>query len=100
MRRAMQEVAQGIDLEDYQTFNARLIQEIQRLEKLFDPASLSLPDWLHDRHDDDAQPHPDHQNPIADNRPTDPQPSAKEDPFETFIEQLFSDEDPEKDVGA
>ncbi|RPJ02609.1 MAG: hypothetical protein EHM39_01475, partial [Chloroflexi bacterium] len=46
MRRAMQEVAQGIDLKDYEHFNARLLQEVQRMEQLFDPAGLNLPSWL------------------------------------------------------
>jgi hypothetical protein len=100
MRRAMHEVAQGIDLEDYQTFNTRLIQEIQRLEKLFDPASLTLPDWLHDRRSSDPPPRPNPQDRPSDNRAADLQQSTKEDPFEAFIEQLFSDEDLEDDAGA
>ena len=58
MRRAMQEISLGINLTDYETFNMRLLQEIQRLEKLFNPASLTLPAWLQDRHSDDQTPTP------------------------------------------
>jgi hypothetical protein len=99
MRRSMQEVAQGIDLEDYQTFNVRLLEEIQRLENLFEPASLTLPTWLHDRHSDEAQPRP---HPPSgpgrekSNHPADPR---KIDPFEAFIDQLFS-EDEDQDQGS
>jgi hypothetical protein len=100
MRRSMHEVAQGIDLEDCQTFNARLIQEIQRLEKLFDPASLTLPDWLHDRHGSATPPRTTPPTRLPDNRAAEQQQSAKENPFEAFIEQLFSDEDPERDADA
>lgn len=90
MRRAMQEVAQGIDLADYATFNSRLIQEIQRLEKLFNPSGLSLPNWLHDRHASPPRPPSSYQSPRADTPETNHTPS---DPFETFIEQLFAEDD-------
>jgi hypothetical protein len=46
MRRAMQDIAQDIDLNDYQRFNANLLEAIQRLESLFNPATLPSPDWL------------------------------------------------------
>jgi hypothetical protein len=91
MRRAMQEVAQGIDLKDYESFNARLLQEVQRMEQLFSPADLSLPGWLHDRHNDDP-PFPDGPTSqtsadfLSDSPPID-------NPFEAFIEELFSEDD-------
>jgi hypothetical protein len=97
MRRAMQEVAQGIDLEDYESFNARLIQEVQRMEQLFDPAVLKLPNWLHDRHSDEL-PHPDRQSdPTSSNCLTESRPSAIDDPFEAFFEELFSEDDGDDD---
>jgi hypothetical protein len=93
MRRSMQEVAQGIDLADYETFNARLIQEVQRLDTLFGPSNLTLPTWLHDRHTDDP--------PAPAGRPSphptrEPKPDTTPDPFEAFIEDLFSN-DPDTD---
>jgi hypothetical protein len=96
MRRSMQEVAQGIDLADYETFNARLIREIQRLEILFNPASLTLPTWLHDRHTDDPPSPPDRPDPHS-MPPSGPGPAP--DPFEAFIEDLFSnDSDADEDI--
>jgi hypothetical protein len=97
MRRAMQEVAQGIDLVDYETFNARLLQEIQRMEKLFEPSSLSLPAWLHDRHSDSLPEYPKLFRPASDHQP---EPTEKENPFEAFIDQLFADDEPDDDSPA
>jgi hypothetical protein len=93
MRRAMQEIGQGIDLKDYENFNARLLQEIQRLEQLFDPASLSLPSWLQDRHSDDLPPYLEQGSNIPDSYLTDSTPSTTDSPFEAFIDELFSEED-------
>jgi hypothetical protein len=84
MRRAMHEVAAGIDLGDHQTFNARLMQEIQRAEKLFNPACLPLPDWLNGL----AAPRS-----SSGSDETPPKPCAEDNPFEAFIEQLFMDDD-------
>jgi hypothetical protein len=92
MRRSMQEVAQGIDLADYETFNARLIQEVQRLETLFTPSNLTLPTWLHDRHADDP-PEP------AERPGSQSMPQPGPDPFEGFIEDLFpNDSDSDEDI--
>jgi hypothetical protein len=89
----MQEVAQGIDLADYETFNARLIQEVQRLDTLFGPSNLTLPTWLHDRHADDPPAPADRPRP----HPTrESKPDTTPDPFEAFIEDLFSN-DPDTD---
>ena len=93
MRRAMQEVAQGIDLKDYESFNARLIQEVQRMEQLFNPADLNLPGWLHDRHTDDL-PSPDEvPNRASTNYLSESPPSDIDNPFEAFIEELFSEDE-------
>ena len=99
MRRSMQEVAQGIDLADYKTFNTRLIQEIQRLETLFNPSGLTLPTWLHDRHIDDPP------SPAAGRPNSHPTPESEADPtpdpFEAFIEDLFSsDSDTDENVDS
>jgi len=93
MRRAMQDVAQGIDLKDYEHFNARLLQEIQRLEQLFDPANLNLPGWLQDRHSDDLPAVPDEANAQTESWLLDSKPAAGSNPFEAFIDELFSEED-------
>jgi len=73
MRRSMHEVAQGVGLKDHQTFNTRLLQSVHRLQNLFDPASLPPPGSAHLSENDS---HPQLNN-----------------PFEEFIEQLFSDEE-------
>lgn len=98
MRRAMQEVARGIVLSDYQTFNARLIQEIQRLQQLFDPASLTLPDWLYQQGgQQNTGESVDRLGMFPDNTLPDSRRQTKHDPFEAFVEQLFSDEETDRD---
>jgi len=102
MRRAMQEVAQGLDLDDHETFNARLVQELRRLQELFNPASLEPPGWLLDLIDQENGPEM-LDDPAArlglfpDTGPSEhstPPISHKDDPFEAFIEQLLPDDDP------
>jgi hypothetical protein len=90
MRRAMHEIAQGVGIRDYQTFNARLIQTLQRLQSLFDPAHLTAT--------------PDPKDAEREERTTQlglfppESPSAPvHNPFEDFIEQLFADDDSEGD---
>lgn len=73
MRRSMHEVAQGVGLKDYHLFNARLLQAVHRLQNLFDPASLPPPGSGHS----------------AETK----KPPLKNNPFEEFIEHLFSDEE-------
>jgi hypothetical protein len=94
MRRAMQEVAQGIDLKDYATFNSRLLETIQRLQSLFNPASLAPPGSRSES--TKPQPSIDSENPLGlfpqMNKPAAP---SKENPFEAFIEQLFPDDEPD-----
>ena len=92
MRRAMHEIAQGVDLYACQTFNERLLESLQRMDTLFSPGTLPPAQWIPgvDREDDPggtaslwglftgAAPPP---------RP------ARHDPFAAFFEQLFADED-------
>jgi hypothetical protein len=85
MRRAMQEVAQGIDLTDHATFNSRLLDTIQRLQNLFNPASLTLSETRSERPSDAG-------NSLGLFPPVSP---PKENPFEEFIEQLFPDDEPD-----
>ncbi len=90
MRRAMQEVAEGIDLQDYEQFNLRLLREIGRLEQLFHPATLPLPSGAFP--DEEAS-----RNLLAAATPPpeDPPPLPPGNPFEAFIEQLFADDEAE-----
>jgi hypothetical protein len=74
MQRAMQEVGQDLDLLDYQAFNTRLLDKLQQLESLFRPGTLPAPTWLH----------------LLDQEPP---PERPVDPFESFIDDLFSDDD-------
>jgi len=74
MQRAMQDVGQDLDLSDYQVFNARLLDKLQQLERLFKPGTLPAPTWLHLL---------DEQTP----------PDRPPDPFETFIDDLLADDD-------
>jgi len=98
MRRAIQEVAQGLDLSDHLTFNTRLIDAVQRLEKLFSPATLAPPGWqqLPDSHRSvsaDYIPTPDAPAQMPDDRVQNGEQVKRDDPFELFINQLFSDDD-------
>lgn len=102
MRRAMQEVAQGLDLADYETFNTRLVQELQRLQELFNPSGLEPPSWLTDLLDQEsgaeALDDPAARLGLFPDTGTTGRPSSsdspKDNPFEAFIEQLFLDDDP------
>jgi hypothetical protein len=90
MRRAMQDVAREIDLQDFERFNRRLLREVGRLEQLFHPSELPLPDWLPAAHLDDMAP----RDQFATSAPQpDGSPPRLDNPFEAFIEQLFADED-------
>jgi hypothetical protein len=102
MRRAMQEVAQGLDLGDHETFNTRLVQELRRLQELFNPTALEPPSWLPDLLDEEngAEMLDDPATRLGlfpstgpSDRSTPPK-SHKDNPFEAFIEQLFPDDDP------
>lgn len=94
-RRAMQEVARGIGIENHKTFNARLLRAIQHLEKLFDPASLPAPGKppAHNALDRPVDlgmfSPPNRMNIDTEQSPVRPE----KDPFEAFIEQLFQDDE-------
>lgn len=96
MRRAMQEVAQGIDLEAYQTFNERLIETLQRMEILFAPSTLPPPQWIAGV---DDEPGPGSASGVLGFLPSAPPPPRQtpDDPFAAFIEQLFPDDPPGED---
>ncbi len=75
MQRAMHEVGHDLDLPDYRIFNTRLLDKLQQMEALFQPRTLPAPTWLH----------------LLDEQ-TPPEPPP--DPFESFIDDLLSDDDP------
>ncbi|MBN1681374.1 MAG: hypothetical protein JW966_13920 [Anaerolineae bacterium] len=89
MRREIQEVAQSLSIEDYQVFNSRLIEAVQRLQELFEPANLPPPGWLRSPA---SRPF---DQPDSDERMThsDTLRAKRDDPFEAFINQLLADED-------
>ncbi len=92
-RRAMQDVAQGVGLGDYRVFNARLLDALRRLEGLFMPSELGLPDWLTHIMPRNAPAAPQNNVPAKNEPPA-------HDPFAAFLEELLSkhqdwpDEDP------
>ena len=91
-RRAIHDVAKGIELEDYQEFNTRLLDGIQRLTTLFWPAGLratTRPDMVDLRHLSAVQ-HGDELPPHADIAGIDTE--ASDDPFAAFIEELLGDD--------
>jgi len=81
-RRAIEEVGQFITLQDHQVFNLKLNNAIRRIEQLFDPENLEPPNWVSRLINNEPAP----TSNTANN-------SAPYDPFEAFIEQLFSDEE-------
>ncbi len=101
MRRAMQDVAKGVGIEDHAVFNSRLLHEIQRLENLFHPGQLSPEGWLHRSAGSSTgtSSMPDQAEQLGlfssrdDIAPPDPDDPPRTNPFESFIDQLFPDED-------
>ncbi len=101
VRRAIEEVGQHITLDDYQVFNLKLNNALRRIEELFDPTHLESPNWLARLVDHEETrselPAPEVPPLLHSGEPeSDPDsesPSAHDNPFEAFIEQLFSDED-------
>lgn len=95
-RRAMQEVGQGLGLGDHQIFNRLLNDAIQRIEQLFNPASLEPPSWLQSGErlslptNTAPSESPSQNNP---SRAT----SANPNLFDAFLEQLLGDEDDDED---
>jgi hypothetical protein len=94
MRRAIQEVAQNLGIDNHVRFNTNLVNEIHRLDQLFRPSDLPLPGWFNEL----GQAGDDFHNNAA-NRPglfsgaKTPDRSSDHNPFEEFVKQLFSDED-------
>ncbi len=96
MRRAIQEVAEGLDLEDHATFNERLIDTIRRLENLFSPSQLAPPGWKGPGEtDEDDTPGLE----FLSGPEATPKDQASDNPFEDFIEELFADDDPDDNDG-
>ena len=85
-RRAIQDVARGVGLRDYRVFNRRLSEALRRIENIFTPSELDLPDWL-----TRIMPPP-VEAPQTDS-PFDRNPSSPYDPFTAFLEQLFDEQD-------
>jgi len=106
VRRAMQEVAQGLGLTDHQTFNARLIQAIEQLQKAFTPSALPTenpPDEQGNTgsHKMVLNEHTNRLNHLLSKTSHEsPSKSEQPDPFEEFIEQLFADEDGDDGDGS
>lgn len=97
-RRAMQEIGQGLTLSDHRIFNRLLNDAIQRIEQLFAPSTLGPPTWLQE---EDLTERPDLTSPGAFHSasvPDDPDESLA--PFETFLDELFPDEDDPLDDDA
>lgn len=100
VRRAIEEVGQYITLDDFQVFNLKLNNALRRIEELFDPAHLEPPNWLArlvDREEARSElPPPESPALLHAGDPEsedESEPPAHYNPFEAFIEQLFSDED-------
>lgn len=104
MRRAMQEISQNVGIEDHEIFNSRLVETVQRMEHLFDPATLPPPGPIRRtaHHPDE----PGYRSPRQLGLFPDPDTVRPErgesqsthyDPFEEFIEQLFWDDDSHTD---
>ncbi len=91
IRRAIQDITKDITLIDHQTFNIRLVEEVQKLQNQFNPGELPFPKWLSDLANRDMRSSADDLGLFPKN---DPPPSPKRhDPFEAFIDELFSDDD-------
>jgi len=90
MRRAMQEIAQGVDLYACQKFNERLIAALQRMDALFSPDTLPPAQWIAGV---DGESRPVTPASLFGLFAEPPRP-APDDPFAAFIEQLFPDDEP------
>jgi hypothetical protein len=99
-RRAIHEVAQDIELSDYPLFNARLLEKIQTLEKLFAPTRLTsrntsdLKDFRGNSSAGIEQPGSP-ANAFSDSSSSGP---SRDDPFSAFIEDLLANDDDNSDI--
>ena len=93
IRNAIQTVAKDIALTDHQTFNARLMEEVQKLQNQYKPSELPFPKWLSDlaAHDPRSTASDLGIFPKQDTSPSPP--PKRDDPFESFIDDLFADDD-------
>jgi hypothetical protein len=101
-RRAIQTIAKDLTLADHQLFNKRLVDEVQKLQQQFNPDELPFPKWLSDLANDDSRPHspadelgpfPKNDTPPPSPSSPPPQPPKRHNPFEAFLDELFSDDD-------
>ena len=99
-RRAIHEVAQGIELSDYPLFNARLLEKIQTLEKLFAPTRLASRDASDPKGPgDNTHANIDHPgNPANSFSNSSLSRQFHGDPFSEFIEDLFANDDDTSDA--
>ena len=98
MRRAMHEVGRTLGLYDHEMFNSRLLDAIQRMEALFNPAELPPPGEAtsarleHRSGDDDTGPMlPGFEGVLGEDMAAVCLPD--DNPFTSFIDELFADED-------
>ncbi len=85
-RRAIQDVARGVGLGDYRVFNERLLDALRRLEGLFMPSELGLPDWL-------TRIMPRAAATAPTDFPAERDATSPHDPFAEFLEQLLDEQD-------
>jgi hypothetical protein len=90
VRNAIQAVAKNITLTDHQTFNARLMGEVQKLQNQYKPGELPFPKWLSDLADRDPR---STANDLGLFPRKDTPPPKRDNPFESFIDSLFPDDD-------
>ncbi len=93
MRRAMQEIAQGVDLHACQTFNERLIAALRRMDALFSPGTLPPAQSIAGVDGEGERGDAANLFGLFTAAPPPPPPPRDDDPFAAFIEQLFSDDD-------
>ncbi len=116
MKTALNQVADGISLDDWREFNHRLLLTVQNLEDEYAPHNLPLPAWWDDRAPDPGDPEgelddlrfrvldPDEwPEGVRDDlppRPGDAAPDEGWDPFQTYLNELFDADDDDTDDAA
>lgn len=106
MKTAMYQVADGLSLEDWREFNRRLLHMLQELETEYRPEALPVPDWWQPGLASSSKPGlpgSEASGAVGQNalppRPGEtrsakpPMGTRRWDPFEAFLEELFSEED-------
>lgn len=92
VRRGIHEVTKGLGLNDHRLFNARLLNEIQKLQERFTPDELPFPTWLSDLSSPSEMP-PRSTGEFGIRSSHADRPAKKHDPFAEFIDELFADDD-------